>query len=261
MKTALVTGASSGIGREIAIAHAKNQGDLVVVARRKEELELLKSELEEQYEIKVMVIAQDLIEDGAAQKVFDLVQSKNIQIDYVINNAGFGDYNYFKNTTLDHNKRMINLNVTALTEFCHIYTQYWIENKIPGKIMNVASTAAFQGTPHVSVYAATKAFVLSLSESLALELKKDNITLTALCPGPTKTDFAANTQMDQALAQHKMLPTAEDVAVYGYKKMLAGKTIAVQGLLNKAGANSAKFVPRKFASAIAGKVMKRAGGK
>jgi len=261
MKTALVTGASSGIGREIAIAHAKNHGDVVVVARRKEELEKLKAELEEKYEIKVLVIVQDLIEDGAAQKVFDLVQKKNVQVDYLVNNAGFGDYNFFKNTTIEHNKRMINLNITALTEFCHIYTQYWIKNKIQGKIMNVASTAAFQGTPHVSVYAATKAFVLSLSETLALELKKDDISVTVLCPGPTKTDFAANTQMDQALAQHKLLPTAEDVAVYGYKKMLSGKTIAVQGILNKAGANSGKFVPRKFASSMAGKVMKKAGGK
>jgi len=261
IKTALVTGASSGIGKEIAIAHAKNHGDLVIVARRKEELEQLKKELEEKYSIKVAVIVQDLIEVDAAEKVFNEVLKQNIQVDYLVNNAGFGDYDLFKDTSRDHNKRMIQLNMTALTEFCSLYTTYWIENGISGKIMNVASTAAFQGAPYVSVYAATKAYVLSLSETLALELKRDNITVTVLCPGPTKTDFASNTKMDQKMAQHKLLPTAEDVGVYGYKKMLSGKTIAVHGIMNKAGANTGKIVPRKFAAAIAGKVMKKAGGK
>ena len=259
MKTALITGASSGIGKELAIIHAKNGGNLVIVARREKSLLNLKYLLQDEYGVDVEVIVQDLQVDNAAQLVFDQIASNNITIDYLINNAGFGDNQLFKQSDPSRNRMMMQLNMNALTELTHLFVSYWIENKICGKIMNVASTAAFQAVPYFTLYAATKAFVLSFSEGLSLELKNDNITVTALCPGPTKTEFAANSNMDQDLADHKMLPTAEDVARFGYKKMIRGQSVAVHGILNKAGTTSGKLFPRKISAYVAGQIMKKAG--
>ena len=259
MKTALITGASSGIGKELAIIHAKNGGNLVIVARREKSLLNLKYSLQDEYGVDVEVIVQDLQVDNAAQLVFDQIASKNITIDYLINNAGFGDNQLFKQSDPIRNRMMMQLNMNALTELTHLFVSYWIENKVCGKIMNVASTAAFQAVPYFALYAATKAFVLSFSEGLSLELKNDNITVTALCPGPTKTEFAANSNMDQDLADHKMLPTAEDVARFGYKKMIRGQSVAVHGILNKAGTTSGKLFPRKISAYVAGQIMKKAG--
>ena len=259
MKTALITGASSGIGKELAIIHAKNGGNLVIVARREKSLLNLKYSLQDEYGVDVEVIVQDLQVDNASQLVFDQIASKKITIDYLINNAGFGDNQLFKQSDPSRNRMMMQLNMNALTELTHLFVSYWIENKICGKIMNVASTAAFQAVPYFALYAATKAFVLSFSEGLSLELKNDNITVTALCPGPTKTEFAANSNMDQDLADHKMLPTAEDVARFGYKKMIRGQSVAVHGILNKAGTTSGKLFPRKISAYVAGQIMKKAG--
>lgn len=259
MKTALITGASSGIGKELAIIHAKNGGNLVIVARREKSLLNLKYSLQDEYGVDVEVIVQDLQVDNASQLVFDQIASNNITIDYLINNAGFGDNQLFKQSDPSRNRMMMQLNMNALTELTHLFVSYWIENKICGKIMNVASTAAFQAVPYFALYAATKAFVLSFSEGLSLELKNDNITVTALCPGPTKTEFAANSNMDQDLADHKMLPTAEDVARFGYKKMIRGQSVAVHGILNKAGTTSGKLFPRKISAYVAGQIMKKAG--
>jgi len=259
MKTALITGASSGIGKELAIIHAKNGGNLVIVARREKSLLNLKYSLQDEYGVDVEVIVQDLQVDNAAQLVFDQIASNNITIDYLINNAGFGDNQLFKQSDPSRNRMMMQLNMNALTELTHLFVSYWIENKICGKIMNVASTAAFQAVPYFALYAATKAFVLSFSEGLSLELKNDNITVTALCPGPTKTEFAANSNMDEDLADHKMLPSAEDVARFGYKKMIRGQSVAVHGILNKAGTTSGKLFPRKISAYVAGQIMKKAG--
>ena len=259
MKTALITGASSGIGKELAIIHAKNGGNLVIVARREKSLLNLKYSLQDEYGVDVEVIVQDLQVDNASQLVFDQIASNNITIDYLINNAGFGDNQLFKQSDPSRNRMMMQLNMNALTELTHLFVSYWIENKICGKIMNVASTAAFQAVPYFALYAATKAFVLSFSEGLSMELKNDNITVTALCPGPTKTEFAANSNMDEDLADHKMLPTAEDVARFGYKKMIRGQSVAVHGILNKAGTTSGKLFPRKISAYVAGQIMKKAG--
>ncbi len=258
MKTALITGASSGIGKELAITHAQKGGDLVIVARRKEALENLKFSLQDQYGIHVEVIIQDLSEKDAAQKVFEQIIEKKIKIDYLINNAGFGDNVLFQDSSPARNNDMLQLNITALTDFCHLFVQHWITHSFQGKIMNVASTAAFQGVPYFAVYSATKAYVLSLSEALSLELKSNNITCTALCPGPTKTEFAKNSNMNPAFTENKMLPSAAAVAKYGYKKMMRGQTVTIPGIFNKAGTTSGKFFPRKMAAYVAGQVMKKA---
>lgn len=259
MKTALITGASTGIGKELAICHARKGGDLVVVARSEDKLLALKSKLESEEGICVDVVAKDLLQPNAAKELFATIQERKIRVDYLINNAGFGDNGLFKDSEFLVNQQMIQLNIIALTELCHCFVQNLIARSDRGKIMNVASTAAFQAVPYFSVYAATKAYVLSFSEALALELKKEGITVTALCPGPTRTEFAANAKMDPKLANHKLLPSGKDVAVYGYKKMLAGQTVAVHGAMNKMGAGSNKLFGRTIAARVAGSMMKKAG--
>lgn len=260
MKTALITGASTGIGKELAILHASKGGDVILVARSEDKLNALAKSLETKHDMKAYVIAQDLFENNAAQIVYDKVKSLSLEVDYLINNAGFGDNRLFKESDNEWNHKMIQLNIVALTDFCHLQVQNWIQRGVKGKILNVASTAAFQGVPYFSVYAATKAYVLSFSESLSIELKEHKIDITCLCPGPTRTEFAANAQMDQSLANSNLLPTGREVAAYGYRKMLQGQTIAVHGTLNRIGSKSGKLFPRSFVAKAAGMVMKKAGG-
>jgi short-subunit dehydrogenase len=244
MATALITGASNGIGLELAKVHASKGGDLVLVARNLAKLNELKAELEKQYKVKVYTIGKDLSAPNAALEVYNETKQQNIQIDYLINNAGFGDFGIF--VDLDWNKQlqMINLNVTTLTHFTHLYLQDMVKRK-SGKIMNVASTAAFQSGPTMAVYFATKAYVLSFSEAIDNEVSDKGITVTALCPGATESGFQAAAAMEEsALVKGKKLPTSQEVAIYGYGAMLKGKTVAIHGLMNAVMANSVRFAPR-----------------
>ncbi|NBR15594.1 MAG: SDR family oxidoreductase [Crocinitomicaceae bacterium] len=187
-KTALVTGASSGIGKELARIHASKNGNLVLVARRVEELEALKTELESKYKVQVTVFPQDLTKENAAQNVYDFTNSKGIEIEYLFNNAGFGGQGNFVDRPLSKDIEMINLNVKALVELSHLYLQDMKKRK-SGRILNTASTAGYLPGPLQATYFATKAFVVSFTQALAQELKQHNITVTALCPGPVKTEF------------------------------------------------------------------------
>lgn len=244
MATALITGASNGIGLELAKIHASKGGDLVLVARNLAKLNELKAELEKQYKVKVYTISKDLSALNAALEVYNETKQHNIQIDYLINNAGFGDFGMF--VDLDWNKQlqMINLNITTLTHFTHLYLQDMVKRK-SGKIMNVASTAAFQSGPTMAVYFATKAYVLSFSEAIDNEVSDKGITVTALCPGATESGFQAAAAMEEsALVKGKKLPTSQEVAIYGYDAMLKGKTVAIHGFMNAVMANSVRFAPR-----------------
>ena len=254
MKTALITGASNGIGLELAKIHASKGGNLVLVARNKAKLEELKAELENQYNVSIYVITKDLSLSNAAQEVYDETKSQNIHIDYLINNAGFGDYGMFADTEWEKEEQMINLNITALTQFTKLYVQDMIQNG-NGKIMNVASTAAFQPGPKMAVYFATKAYVLSFTEAIGNELKEKGITVTALCPGPTESGFVdAAAMADSKLVKGRKLPSSKSVALYGYAAMMKGKAVAIHGILNYILANSVRFVPRSFVVWIAGKI-------
>ena len=244
MATALITGASNGIGLELAKIHASKGGDLVLVARNLAKLNELKAELEKQYKVKVYTVGKDLSAPNAALEVYNETKQHNIQIDYLINNAGFGDFGMF--VDLDWNKQlqMINLNITTLTHFTHLYLQDMVKRK-SGKIMNVASTAAFQSGPTMAVYFATKAYVLSFSEAIDNEVSDKGITVTALCPGATESGFQAAAAMEEsALVKGKKLPTSQEVAIYGYDAMLKGKTVAIHGFMNAVMANSVRFAPR-----------------
>jgi hypothetical protein len=242
--TALITGASNGIGLELAKIHASKGGDLVLVARNKTKLDELKLDLERQYKVSVYTIGKDLSANNSAQEVYDETRKQNIQIDYLINNAGFGDFGMFVETDWNKELQMINLNITTLTQFTKLYLQDMVKRR-NGKIMNVASTAAFQSGPTMAVYYATKAYVLSFSEAIDNEVSDKGVTVTALCPGATESGFQAAAAMEESnLVKGKKLPTAKEVAEYGYASMMKGKTVAIHGIMNWILANSVRFMPR-----------------
>lgn len=244
MKTALITGASSGIGLEFAQLHAAKGGNLVIVARNESRLKELKTTLEGRHKIKVFVIAKDLTQPQAPQEIFDTVNQENLTIDYLINNAGFGEHGLFVETDWEKEYQMIQLNITALTHLTKLFLREMVRRK-QGKILNLASTAAFQPGPTMAVYFATKAFVLHFSEAINNEVRKDGITVTALCPGITESNFAATANLEKsALLKTKHIPSAEEVAAFGYKAMLKGKTVAIHGFKNKLLAASVRFAPR-----------------
>jgi uncharacterized protein len=258
MATALITGASNGIGLELGKVHASKGDNLVLVARNKAKLDELKSELEKQYKISVYTIGKDLAAPNAAQDVYDETKRQNIQIDYLINNAGFGDFGLFYETDWNKELQMIHLNITTLTQFTKLYLQDMVKRR-SGKIMNVASTAAFQSGPTMAVYYATKAYVLSFSEAIDNEVSDKGVTVTALCPGATESGFQAAAAMEEsALVKGRKLPTSREVAEYGYKAMMKGKTVAIHGLMNYILANSVRFMPRAWVVKITRKIQDKA---
>ena len=255
---ALITGASNGIGLELAKIHASKGGDLILVARNKSKLDELKTELENQFKVSVYTIGKDLSLSDAAQQIYDETKRQDIQVDFLINNAGFGDFGMFVDTDWNKELQMINLNIITLTHFTKLYLQDMINRK-SGKIMNVASTAAFQSGPTMAVYCATKAYVLSFSEAVSNEVGDKGITITSLCPGATETGFQAAGALEQSkLFKGKKLPTAKEVAEYGYASMINGKRVAIHGMMNYIMANSIRFIPRALVLKVSRKMLDKA---
>jgi short-subunit dehydrogenase len=258
MKTALITGASSGIGLELARVFASNHTNLVLVARNLTRLDQLKIELEKKYKIKVLNIEKDLSKREAPFEVFTEVQNQKIHIDFLVNNAGFGDFGPFYQTNLDKELAMIDLNITALTQLTKFFLKEMIKHK-SGRIMNVASTASFQPGPNMAIYFATKSYVLSFSEAINVELRKHGITVTALCPGPTESGFQLAAGIEESkLVKDKKLPSSMEVAMYGYKAMIKGKSVAIHGFMNRLMANSVRFFPRDFVANLTAKIQEKA---
>jgi hypothetical protein len=250
-KTALITGASSGLGKEFAIIHASKGDNLVLVARSKDKLDTLKFELEKQYGVSVYVIGKDLSDQYAPKTVYDELKIQKIHVDYLINNAGFGDFGLFAETKWEKQLEMINLNITCLTYLTRLFLPEMIKNKF-GKILNLASTAAFQPGPTMSVYFATKAYVLSFSEAIANELKGTGVTVTALCPGATDTGFKVASSLDNSnLFNGNQIATSKEVAEFGYTMMMKGKTVVIHGFVNNLMAQSVRFAPRNVVTTIA----------
>jgi len=244
MATALITGASNGIGLELAKIHAAKGDQLVLVARNKSKLDELKLELEKTYKISVYTIGKDLSAMNAGQEIFDETSKQQIHIDYLINNAGFGDFGMFVETDWNKEAQMIQLNITTLTQLTKLYLKEMVKRG-SGKIMNVASTAAFQSGPTMAVYYATKAYVLSFSEAIDNEVRDKGVTVTALCPGATESGFQAAAAMEESnLVKGRKLPTSKEVAEYGYESMMKGRTVAIHGFMNYLLANSVRFIPR-----------------
>lgn len=228
MKTALITGASSGIGKELAYIHAKNKGNLVLVARNLNTLLEMKNDIESIFKVSVYVIQKDLTFLNAAQEVYKEVLSEDIQVDYLINNAGFGGIGKFHERNLYDDLNMIQLNVVSLTAMTHVYLKDFVERN-EGKILNVSSTASLMPGPLQAVYFATKAYVTSFSNAIAEELSDTNITVTNLMPGATKTNFGSVSGMDKT-DLFKKTATANSVAEEGYKAMMVGKLDRISGL-------------------------------
>ena len=225
---ALITGASAGIGKELAHIHAEKSGDIILVARRKDKLESLKAELEKKHNVKAMIIAKDLGVPSAAQEIYNEIKKAGLEVDYLINNAGFGGRGKFHEREWQQDLNMINLNVVALTALTRFFLPEFVARN-SGKILNVSSTASFMPGPLQAVYFATKAYVTYLSNAIAEELHDTNITVTNLMPGATETEFASVSGMDKTDMFSKTA-TARSVAEDGYNGMINGKLDVVSGL-------------------------------
>jgi len=251
-KTALITGASFGIGLELARIFAREGHNLVLVARTADKLRQLASELEKAHGTRSLILAADLTDPGASAYVLDQTTRANITVDILVNNAGFGQYGLFVENDLEECLRQIQLNVTTLTHLTRLYLPAMVERK-SGHILNVASTAAFQPGPLMAVYFATKAYVLNFSEAIANELKGTGVTVTCLCPGATATEFhkRANATGMNLLRMGSM--SANTVAEDGYRALMAGKPVVISGFKNWLVAQSVRFSPRSLVTAIARK--------
>jgi len=254
---ALVTGASGGIGLDLARLLAKDKHDLVLVARSEDKLKEAKSSIEKEFGVNVKIIIADLSLPEAATQLYDEIQKEKIHIDILINNAGYGDFGSFASCDWTKQERMINLNVLSLSKITHYFLPAMIKSG-HGKIMNLGSIASFLPGPMMSTYYATKAYVLSFSCSLANELKGTGVTITALCPGPVDTGFVAAAALEGSKLFHSFKPmTSPDVAAYGYRRMMKGKLLAIPGTMNKLMVTSIRFSPRKLVASIVRKVQEK----
>ncbi|HUP27085.1 MAG TPA: SDR family oxidoreductase [Chloroflexia bacterium] len=246
-KTALVTGASSGIGYELARLFARDGYDMVLVARTEEKLEQVKAEMEKRHGIKVTVLVKDLARPSAPQEIKEQLEAAGISIDILVNNAGFTEFGLFTETDLNKELQMLQVNVAALTHLTKLFLPSMVERRA-GKILNLASTAAFFPGPLMAVYYATKAYVLSFSEALANEVGDKGVTVTALCPGITATGFQKRGNMeDSGLVAGRKIMDARTVARIGYRGMMKGQAVVVTGLSNRIIVQASRFIPRGMA--------------
>jgi short-subunit dehydrogenase len=245
-RISLITGASSGIGLELARLFAQDRYNLILVARREERLNEIKRELEQNYGVHVEVWVKDLSKPEIPDEIFREIKKRDLAVDVLVNNAGLGKYGKFADKDWRDHSEVIRVNIVALTQLTKLLLPEMVERK-NGKILNVASTAAFQPGPLMSVYYATKAYVLSFSEALANELKGTGVGVTVLCPGTTATEFHTSaSQEDARLVRWRKLPSAASVAKYGYQAMKRGQVLAIPGLMNKFMTQLVRWAPRKL---------------
>lgn len=259
MGTALITGASAGIGRELAKLFANDRWDLVLVARREERLQALAADLEAEFEgVTAHVLPADLSRAEAPQEILDSLAEDGIVIDALVNNAGIGSNGKFWELEAEREIDQIHVNVTSLVHLTRLFLPSMIERG-SGYVLNIASTAAFQPGPYMATYYATKAFVVSFTQAIAFELKGTGVTATAHCPGATDTEFAEQAGNDTSNLFQKQKPaTPEEVARDAYKAMKDGKWVKVHGFTNKVGAFMTRFSPQKTVAAIAAKLNEEA---
>lgn len=252
-ETVLITGASSGIGLELARLFAADKSQLVLVARSRDKLDTLADELRRSHGVDIVVLPQDLADPNAPQAIFDA--TKGSVVDVVVNNAGFGAVGSVADLPLQRQMDMIQVNITALTHLTRLFLPGMIDRK-RGGILNVGSTAGFQPGPNMAVYYATKAYVLSFTEALAEEVAGTGVKISCLAPGPTATGFGADSGMEKSLVFKLGAMDAATVARHGYRGFRRGKVIVVPGLKNKLGAFSVRLAPRS----VVRKLVKRLQG-
>lgn len=254
MKATLITGASSGIGEAFARRLAAEKHDLVLVARNEKKLHELCDELMLQHQIVAHYVVLDLAEPDADLRLFEETERHDFEIDWLINNAGYGSFGDFVKLDVDNELRMIKLNIAALVALTHRYLPGMRERK-SGTIINVSSAAGFQPIPFMATYAATKAFVSSFSEAIAEENRPFGIQVLALCPGSTKTNFFAASNIDRPI-QVKGQQTSEDVVETAMRAVASGRTKVVSGLANKIGAMLGKYVPNALSRRTMAKALR-----
>jgi short-subunit dehydrogenase len=254
-KTALVTGASVGIGRELARLFARDQYNLVLVARNASRLTQLADELQQQFRIVAKSFPLDLTDRAAPQFLFDQLQRENIAVDILANNAGFGKLGAFADVPYEQSAGQIQLNVTSLTHLTKLFLAPMLESR-SGRILNVASTAGFQPGPLMAVYYATKAYVISLSEALANELQGTGVTVTCLCPGATDTEFQTRAGTENTVLLRRTRPMdAATVARHGYRALMKGKPLVISGFRNRLLMESLRISPRRIVTAVSRKFL------
>jgi short-subunit dehydrogenase len=245
-KTALITGASSGIGMALAHQFARDGYHLVLAARSVARMQALADELQKQFKVVVTVVGADLETNDGAVRLHADIQARGIVLSALVNNAGYGAFGEFKDSALRSELAMMQLNMNTVVVLTKLFLPDLLATR--GKILNTASTAAFQPGPYMAVYYATKSFVLSFSEAIASELEDTGVTVTALCPGPTASGFQDKADLgNSALVKGKKLPTAEEVAALGYRAMQRGQRVYIPGFMNWAMAQSMRFTPRNLA--------------
>jgi uncharacterized protein len=248
-KWALITGASAGIGTALARELAAGGTNLVLTARRRDRLAGLAGELSAKHDIRTLVCVADLAQPAGPREIFSFTESKNISLDLLVNNAGFGAYGEFYKVRLDRLLEMVQVNVSAVVHLTHLYLPGMIARR-QGDILIVASTAAFQAVPYITTYAATKSFDLQFAEGLAEEVRHHGIRVCALCPGSTDTEF--HKVAGQRHHTRRPAETAQKVARVGLRGLAAGKSSVISGFTNWLGAETVRFVPRPMVTRIAG---------
>ena len=256
--TALVTGASGGIGEELARLFAADGHGLVLVARSRDKLSALAEELSDRHNVSARVIAADLARAEAPREIFDELRRDDIAVDALVNNAGIGSYGPFAETDEKTELDLLQINVVALTHLTKLFLPAMIARR-RGYVLNVASTAAFQPGPLMAVYYASKAYVLSFTEALANETSGTGVRVSALCPGPTETGFVAAAGMSESKLFDANVMSARSVAVEGYRGMLSGKTIVIPGFRNQLLASGYRFAPRSLITKIVRGIQERKG--
>lgn len=255
MKTVLITGASSGIGLELAHVYAENGYNLFITARRENNLKDLKEAIEKKHNVKVDYFPLDLSKPGSAEVLHSKTKELSIKTDVLINNAGFGIFDEFVETDLNKNEMMLNLNILSLTKLSHLYANDMVKQG-SGHIINIASMAAFQPVPNLAAYAATKTYVLNFSEAIAYELKPKNVFVTVINPAATESEFADTAGFKEGEFESK-IPSSRNLAEFTYNEMMKKKVVSIYGTKNAIMAFGLRFTPRCIVTKVAASMMKK----
>lgn len=257
-KWALVTGASAGIGKALAEELASGGTNLVLTARRRERLEALAQQLSAQHKIRTEVIVADLAQPDAPERILQFTEEQGIEIDLLINNAGFGAYGAFHAVDPGRLVEMVQVNCAAVVHLTRLFLPDMVARR-GGDILILASTASFQGVPYISTYAATKAFDLIFAEGLAEEVKPYGVRVCALCPGSTESEFAEVAGQTEVAAVKRHRESAQKVARVGLRALAAGKSYVISGFGNYLGAHSQRLVPRRLVTSLAARIFRPHG--
>ena len=256
-KTALITGGSVGIGRELAKLFAQDGYSLVLVARNALRLQQVAADLEKQFGVSAKAFPLDLSSNAAPQFLFDQLQRESVAIDVLVNNAGYGKLGAFADLPYAEAAGQIEVNITALTHLTKLFLPPMLERK-SGRILNVASTAGFQPGPMMAVYYATKAYVISFSEALANELRGTGVSVTCLCPGLTDTEFQTRAGTEKTTLFRRTRPMdAATVACDGYRALMKGKPLVISGIRNRLLMESLRISPRAVVTAVSRKFLEQ----